>query len=135
MPYLLLSFALLGNAVSEPHVIRGFVHDPDGNPISDASVFLASYQDCTPRRARSGPDGEFTIADLEPFATRYSLDVGAMREVLEGRDYIETVAADQAAARAIGAGGVPFFVFNDRIGLSGAQPVAAFRQALEQAAG
>lgn len=77
----------------------------------------------------------FTIADLEPFATRYSLDVGAMREVLEGRDYIETVAADQAAARAIGAGGVPFFVFNDRIGLSGAQPVAAFRQALEQAAG
>lgn len=77
----------------------------------------------------------FTITDLEPFATRHSLDVGTMREILEGRDYIHTVAADQAAARAIGANGVPFFVFDDRIGLSGAQPVTAFRQALEQAAG
>lgn len=64
MTSILLSFALLGNAGSEPHVIHGFVHDPEGNPISDASVFLA-YADCTPSRARSGQDGEFTIADLE----------------------------------------------------------------------
>jgi len=75
----------------------------------------------------------FTIAELEPFAARHSLDATSMREVLEGQDYIETVAADQAAARAVGAKGVKFFVFNDRVGLFGAQPIAAFQEALRQA--
>ncbi|MGA0209281.1 MAG: DsbA family oxidoreductase [Candidatus Nanopelagicales bacterium] len=77
----------------------------------------------------------FTIEDLEPFAAVHDLDPRAMREVLESRDYLETVASDQATARDIGASGVPFFVFNDAVGLSGAQPIEAFRQALEQARG
>ena len=101
----------------------------DAQPESAQSLLADLYSAYFERGERI-----FTIADLEPFATRHFLDAGAMREILEGRDYVETVIADQAAARAIGAGGVPFFVFNDRIGLSGAQPVAAFRQALQQAA-
>jgi predicted DsbA family dithiol-disulfide isomerase len=75
----------------------------------------------------------FTIDDLEPFAREHNIDATAMRAVLEGRDYLDTVAADQAAARDLGAGGVPFFVFNNKVGLSGAQPLEAFRQALQQA--
>lgn len=36
-------------------------------------------------------------------------------------------------ARQIGVQGVPFFLFDDRLALSGAQPVSVFQQALEQA--
>jgi len=75
----------------------------------------------------------FTIEDLTPFASRHGLDIAAMREVLEGRDFLDSVASDQATARELGAGGVPFFVFNNAVGLSGAQPIEAFQQALVQA--
>ena len=75
----------------------------------------------------------FTIEDLEPFARVHDISAQAMREVLEGRDYIDVVASDQAAARDLGAGGVPFFVFDDKVGVSGAQPVSVFQQAITQA--
>lgn len=75
----------------------------------------------------------FTIEDLEPFARKHDISAQAMREVLEGRDYIDVVASDQAAARDLGAGGVPFFVFDDKVGVSGAQPVSVFQQAITQA--
>jgi len=75
----------------------------------------------------------FTIDDLVPFAERHELDALVAREVLEDRNYIDVVSSDQAIARELGAGGVPFFVFNNKVGLSGAQPVAAFLQALQQA--
>jgi len=75
----------------------------------------------------------FTINDLVPFAERHELDALVAREVLEDRNYIDVVSSDQAIARELGAGGVPFFVFNNKVGLSGAQPVAAFLQALQQA--
>jgi predicted DsbA family dithiol-disulfide isomerase len=75
----------------------------------------------------------FTVDDLTPFAEKLGLNAEAMQGVFEGRDYIDVVSADQATARELGAGGVPFFVFNNKFGLSGAQPVGAFHQALEQA--
>jgi len=76
----------------------------------------------------------FTVDDLTPFAENLGLNAEAMQGVLESRDYIDVVSADQATARELGAGGVPFFVFNNKIGLSGAQPVGAFHQALEKTA-
>jgi predicted DsbA family dithiol-disulfide isomerase len=75
----------------------------------------------------------FTIEDLAPFAAKHDIDQSAMREVLEGRDYLDIVASDQATARELGAGGVPFFVFDNKVGISGAQPVGAFHAAIEQA--
>ena len=75
----------------------------------------------------------FTIEDLAPFAAKHDIDQSAMRGVLEGRDYLDVVASDQATARELGAGGVPFFVFNNKVGISGAQPVGAFHAAIEQA--
>lgn len=75
----------------------------------------------------------FTFDDLAPFGRRYDLDIDAMRTMLEGRNFIDVVAADQASAHEIGANGVPFFVFNERLGLSGAQPLEVFQQALAQA--
>jgi predicted DsbA family dithiol-disulfide isomerase len=75
----------------------------------------------------------FTIDDLAPFASKHDLDTQVMREVLESGDYLAEIHNDQALGRELGAGGVPFFAFNHKVGLSGAQPVEVFRQALEQA--
>ena len=72
MTSILLSLAFLGNAGSELHVARGIVHDQDGNPILDAMILLG-YEECAPSTARSGPNGEFAIADMEtpPSDTTY----------------------------------------------------------------
>jgi predicted DsbA family dithiol-disulfide isomerase len=45
------------------------------------------------------------------------------------------VRADEARAANFGIKGVPFFVFDEKTGISGAQPVEAFADALRQAAG
>ncbi|OGS94675.1 MAG: disulfide bond formation protein DsbA [Gallionellales bacterium RIFCSPLOWO2_12_FULL_57_18] len=47
--------------------------------------------------------------------------------------YSEAVRADEARAAALGITGVPYFVFNGKIGISGAQPVEAFAEALQHA--
>lgn len=61
----------------------------------------------------------------------HGLDPAEIREVAEGDRYSEEVQADIAAAREIGIQGVPFFVFQEKYGISGAQPVEMFSQALE----
>jgi predicted DsbA family dithiol-disulfide isomerase len=48
--------------------------------------------------------------------------------------YSQEVMADIAEARRIGVQGVPFFVFDGRLAVSGAQPVEVFTRALEQIA-
>lgn len=45
----------------------------------------------------------------------------------------EAVRADEARAAALGITGVPYFVFNGKTGISGAQPVEAFAEALQHA--
>lgn len=49
-----------------------------------------------------------------------------------GRD---DVAAADARTRALGIGGVPFFIFNQRLAVSGAQPPAILAEAMDQALG
>jgi predicted DsbA family dithiol-disulfide isomerase len=43
------------------------------------------------------------------------------------------VRSDQAQAQAYGISGVPFFVVDEKFGVSGAQPADVLRQVLEQA--
>jgi predicted DsbA family dithiol-disulfide isomerase len=58
------------------------------------------------------------------------------REVIDNPDeYAKAVNADIAEAHALGANGVPFFVIDRKYGISGAQPVEIFRQALATAHG
>ena len=57
----------------------------------------------------------------------------AVREVLDGDAYAGEVQQDEALARDIGISGVPFFVFDMAIGVSGAQPTEFFTQAIDQA--
>jgi len=75
------------------------------------------------------------IADhdtLVELATQGGLAAGDVREVLAGDAYSDAVRADEQQAYDYGISGVPFFVFERRVGVSGAQPsehlLAAMRQ-------
>jgi len=74
-------------------------------------------------------------ATLTELATEVGLPADRVREVLAGTTYTEEVAADQAQAVAYGANGVPFFVIDEKYGVSGAQPVEVFKEALSRARG
>ncbi|WP_460797865.1 DsbA family oxidoreductase [Nocardioides pacificus] len=70
---------------------------------------------------------------LRAVAIEAGLDAARVDEVLAGTAYDDEVQADIAQARAYGATGVPFFVVDQRYGISGAQPAEVFRNALDQA--
>jgi predicted DsbA family dithiol-disulfide isomerase len=61
------------------------------------------------------------------------LDPAVVREVLGGDAYAAEVRQDEVQAREIGISGVPFFVLDTRLGVSGAQPAELFARALDQA--
>ena len=76
----------------------------------------------------------FDRDSLTPLAVDAGLDAGEVRRVLAGTDYADAVTEDMRVAQELGVSGVPFFVFNQRLGLSGAQPVEVFVEAITQAA-
>jgi predicted DsbA family dithiol-disulfide isomerase len=53
--------------------------------------------------------------------------------VLDGDAYADAVRQDELEARQLGISGVPFFVFDMTLGVSGAQPAETFTSALNQA--
>ncbi|MGY4099684.1 DsbA family oxidoreductase [Nocardia sp. R16R-3T] len=67
-------------------------------------------------------------------AVTAGLDEAAARTVLDDPDaYADAVRADEQEAAQLGARGVPFFVFDRKYGVSGAQPSEVFAQALDRA--
>ena len=77
--------------------------------------------------------GVFSTDDLVALAAEVGLDADAAREMLAGSAYLDQVVEDQVLARTFGANGVPFFVIDRAYGVSGAQPVEVFLQAIDQA--
>lgn len=70
---------------------------------------------------------------LTQVATSAGLDPADVAKVLDTDQYADSVRADEAQAHALGATGVPFFVFDMKIGVSGAQATETFTRALAQA--
>ena len=68
----------------------------------------------------------FTIDELIPFVSAAGLDTEGAREVITAGSYRSAVTADLEMAAQFGATGVPFFVFDRRFGISGAQPFEVF---------
>jgi predicted DsbA family dithiol-disulfide isomerase len=66
-------------------------------------------------------------------ATGAGLDADAVREALDGDAWADEARQDEAQAQQIGISGVPFFVLDMRLGVSGAQPTELFAKALDQA--
>jgi predicted DsbA family dithiol-disulfide isomerase len=75
----------------------------------------------------------FDHAALADLAAAVGLDRHEALAVLAGDDYARDVDADEAMARSLGVTGVPFFVFDRRYAVSGAQPPEVLAQALERA--
>lgn len=71
---------------------------------------------------------------LTRLAKEVGLNMEEVQRVLESNEYEEAVEQDIYEAQQIGVRGVPFFVFNNKYGLSGAQPQPLFEQTIEQAA-
>lgn len=71
---------------------------------------------------------------LTRLAKEVGLNMEEVQRVLESNEYEEDVEQDIYEAQQIGVRGVPFFVFNNKYGLSGAQPQPLFEQTIEQAA-
>ena len=72
-------------------------------------------------------------ATLVEIAAGAGLDRAEVDELLAGAAGLEAVHAGANEARRLGVSGVPFFVVNGRVALSGAQPPELFRRAFEQA--
>ena len=75
----------------------------------------------------------FTIDELMPFVRAAGLDAEVAREVIAAGSYQSAVAADLEVAAQFGATGVPFFVFDRRFGISGAQPFEVFVETITKA--
>ena len=72
------------------------------------------------------------INTLVQLAAEVGLDEAETRKVLETNQYEEEVRADQQQAYQIGVQGVPFFVFNNKYAVSGAQSPEVFAQVLDK---
>jgi predicted DsbA family dithiol-disulfide isomerase len=75
----------------------------------------------------------FDTESLSALADEVGLDPAETRKVLAGDDYTEEVRADERRAAELGATGVPFFVIDDALGISGGQRAEVFLRALRQA--
>jgi predicted DsbA family dithiol-disulfide isomerase len=70
---------------------------------------------------------------LAALAADTGLDADAARAWLASGQGADAIGAAEARVRSLGIGGVPFFIFDGKVGLSGAQPPEAIREAIAQA--
>ncbi len=69
---------------------------------------------------------------LVPLAVEAGLDPVEVKKTLAGDAYEHEVRDDEQRAARFGITGVPFFVIEERWGISGAQPLETFQEALEK---
>lgn len=74
------------------------------------------------------------VGDLADLAAEVGLDRDEVVAALESGAHLDDVRADQQRALELGIRGVPFFVLDDRLGVSGAQDPEVLLGALRQAA-
>lgn len=72
------------------------------------------------------------IDTLMEIAEEIDLDPRETKKKLINEEFSEQVKQDEKTAQRIGVQGVPFFVFNNKYAVSGAQPTETFVQVLEK---
>lgn len=70
---------------------------------------------------------------LTEIGVSIGLDATEINEMLNSDQFADEVRYDEKTAETIGVRGVPFFVFNEKLAVSGAQPPETFLGALNQA--
>ncbi|MDZ5664013.1 DsbA family oxidoreductase [Nocardioides sp. S-58] len=121
-----LSETLHLNTVDAHRVIH-LAHEQGGNELQGRvkEALLHAYF----TEARNVADH----AVLREVAVGAGVDAARVDEVLAGTEYTSDVHADIEQAQAYGATGVPFFVVDEKYGVSGAQPTEVFTQVLDRA--
>ena len=74
-----------------------------------------------------------SMSVLGQLAGRAGLDVAAVESFLHSEDGTAEVKAEEAVGRRLGIRGVPYFVLNGTVSISGAQPPDIFVSAIQQA--
>lgn len=92
-------------------------------------AFFSRVQD----RYFAGELNPFEPGALADEAESVGLSGQRVAEILAGDEYADAVRADLAEGLDLGARGVPFTVFDRRLALSGAQSVAGYARALDEA--
>ena len=105
-------------------LVHQFIHLAAAHGLQDAAeerAFAAYYT-----------EGQ-NLGDLETLVAlgrEIGLDAEEIRATLTVGTYADAVRHDEYQARQIGVGGVPFFVFDDKYAVSGAQPTDVFAEVL-----
>jgi predicted DsbA family dithiol-disulfide isomerase len=123
-----LEFHLEGTVTGNTFDAHQLVHLGHAHALQDAVIerFYRAY--FSEQRSLFAPE---SLADL---AAEAGLDHDEAAATLRSNRYAESVDADIKIARQLGVTGVPFFVINDRYGISGAQAPEAFLDVLQRAA-
>ena len=66
--------------------------------------------------------------NLVRIAVEQGLDAGTVESFLKGEDLIAEVKLEEQTNHQRGISGVPFYIINNKYGVSGAQPTEAFMQ-------
>jgi predicted DsbA family dithiol-disulfide isomerase len=117
-----LTHAKPGNTF-DAHRLLQFAADRELGERAIERVMQAYFCESLPvgdRAALARLAPEFGILEAEALA------------LLESDAYADAVRADEARAGELDISGVPFFVFDGKFGVSGAQPVEVFTEALNQ---
>jgi predicted DsbA family dithiol-disulfide isomerase len=108
----------------DAHRLLHLARDRDRQPALKERLLAATFTDGEPIADRD------TLVRL---ATEVGLDETEVRAVLDSDRYADDVRADERQAQAYGITGVPFFVVDDKYGVSGAQPAELLLEVLETA--
>ena len=114
------------NTVTAHRLLHWALHE--GGPALQGQLkqaLLAAYFE----QERNVADRE-TLVEL---AVSVGLDEARARQVIQSREFADEVEADVRQAAALGATGVPFFVIDEKYGISGAQPGEFFAQVIGRA--
>lgn len=127
-----LDYHLAGTTVAnthDAHRITTLAREVGGDELAATWVRRVMRAYFTENRQIGDPDV------LAALAGEIGLETGRVRTVLAGTEFADQVQTDAERARALGVQGVPFFVIDNRFGVSGAQPPEVLLAALRRATG
>ncbi len=114
--------AVVANSLNA-HSFTHFAKKHDKQNEAEEKLFQAYFTE------GKNTDDYTTLIQL---GAEVGLDTAALRSALENQTYADAARADVYEAQQLGIRGVPFFVFNRKYAVSGAQDTQVFLQTLEK---
>ncbi|MEO5649291.1 MAG: DsbA family oxidoreductase [Ginsengibacter sp.] len=114
--------SVVANSFNAHRLIQFAKSQEKGNEVEE-ELFKAHFTD------GKNIDDKETLAQI---GITIGLDEKSVKEVLDSNAFADEVKNDEQQAQLLGVRGVPFFVLNNKYGISGAQSSDTFLDALEQ---